>query len=912
MAKFHTITNPIITAILDEMIKNDEDARKINAYPEDERPIFMPFHIDTQGYSKRHYAYRFAFSHYYKQNGDMVPDPDMVVFYWPATGGLAATTFQDYRSYQDVLDHSITGGIADPETQRELTEFLEIWLNNVVEQQNLRKGGSPEPMPTTTLDDTTTTRHITEGTRTATTLSLADFIEKFKDPIAENIHRRFTPVYDITSDMSAEDAAIAQLQTRSQELGKPLFTAQEHIAKAAKTLLADKGGKCLFVIGEMGSGKSSISNAIAHIMGATATTNLIVCPPHLTQKWEREIRETFPKSTRLQVFQIRSIRDFEAAKTEATLYDKTFFILSREKSKLSYYWKPDYITKTKPVTVEATREDGDGNIVKYKTVEYHKLAHCPVCHTMIIDPRTGTVQEAKQLAARRQFCQHEYTETVQAPDNSFEEVTRKCGTPFFTADREGPRRYALADYIAKRNKNYFDLLIIDEVHEGKAKGSANGQAYGTLAGACRKTISLTGTIFGGKSSSLFYLLYRFSAGFKKQYKYTEEHEFVKKYGIQWTINKETEIQSDGRSSRRKTSPARIEEKPGISPEIILHLIDKAVFINLQDIDNALPSYTETPIECRMLPAQGMQYALLEKQMKADLAKALAKNDKRMLSKYLQVTLTYPDLPEDPETTYPKEQSLIDTVKAERSQGRRVLVYATHTDQRDITPRLRQVLEREGLTVAVMKATVKAEKREAWIRAAVAEGIDCLICNPALVKTGLDLIDFPTIYYYEIDFNIYTMRQSSRRSWRIGQTQPVRVYFACYAKTMQQRALTLVAKKLKAAEMIDGELTDDGLSGYKDEGSLLVDLAKSMLDDIKTDNNTLEGLFQGKAAQAQDMTGFIGYDAPRKVIPSPQTPSPRPQPANDLWMTMYAEKIAAKAPKRAVRAAAPAEPTLSLF
>ena len=40
-----------------------------------------------------------------------------------------------------------------------------------------------------------------------------------------------------------------------------------------------------------------------------------------------------------------------------------------------------------------------------------------------------------------------------------------------------------------------------------------------------------------------------------------------------------------------------------------------------------------------------------------------------------------------------------------------------------------------------------------------------------------------------------MRQASHRSWRIGQTRPVRVVFMSYRGTLQPDALKLVAKKL---------------------------------------------------------------------------------------------------------------------
>ena len=64
----------------------------------------------------------------------------------------------------------------------------------------------------------------------------------------------------------------------------------------------------------------------------------------------------------------------------------------------------------------------------------------------------------------------------------------------------------------------------------------------------------------------------------------------------------------------------------------------------------------------------------------------------------------------------------------------------------------------------MKAdAVEPQRREAWVAEQVEKGLDVLICHPRLVQTGLDLIDFPTICWYETDYSVYTMRQASRRS-----------------------------------------------------------------------------------------------------------------------------------------------------
>ena len=159
--------------------------------------------------------------------------------------------------------------------------------------------------------------------------------------------------------------------------------------------------------------------------------------------------------------------------------------------------------------------------------------------------------------------------------------------------------------------------------------------------------------------------------------------------------------------------------------------------------------------------------------------------------------------------HPKEKALIDMVAAERMEGRRVLVYATHTGTRDITGRMDDMLTRHGFRVAVMKSeAVAPERRKAWVADEchpVKQGIDVLICHPRLVQTGLDLIDFPTLIWYETDYSVYVMRQTSRRSWRIGQTRPVKVVSMSYRNTLQADALKLVAKKLQSSLAVEGEL-----------------------------------------------------------------------------------------------------------
>jgi len=77
-------------------------------------------------------------------------------------------------------------------------------------------------------------------------------------------------------------------------------------------------------------------------------------------------------------------------------------------------------------------------------------------------------------------------------------------------------------------------------------------------------------------------------------------------------------------------------------------------------------------------------------------------------------------------------------------GRKMLAYTVYSRTRHAMARLKRILEQAGLKVAVLRATVETPKREDWILDQVDRGIDVLITNPDLVKTGLDLLDFPTI------------------------------------------------------------------------------------------------------------------------------------------------------------------------
>jgi SNF2 family DNA or RNA helicase len=279
-----------------------------------------------------------------------------------------------------------------------------------------------------------------------------------------------------------------------------------------------------------------------------------------------------------------------------------------------------------------------------------------------------------------------------------------------------------------------------------------------------------------------------------------------------------------------------------------------VFLNLEDIALDLPELTEEVAPVEMDGDLADAYHELEHKVGSAMREMLVKGSRKLLGTYLNSLLCYPDRPFQNEPIfypgtdriiaqpaampenriYGKEQHLLSIVRQELSQGRRCFVYCVYTNTRDITARLKDILTRNGIQAEILRSKVKPELREEWLREKVEQDVQVIIGNPILVQTGLDLLDFPTIIFYQTGYSIFTLRQASRRSWRIGQDLPVRVHYLHYSGTMQERALELVGKKLSASLAIEGKLTDDGLASLSAGDDMTLMLAKALIEGAKID------------------------------------------------------------------------------
>ncbi|MGI8915728.1 MAG: hypothetical protein ACR2JY_18410, partial [Chloroflexota bacterium] len=659
--------------------------------------------------------------------------------------------------------------------------------------------------------------------------SLATFIEARQAAIVAAVRQTYPPRYDaLVRDACGLDTAA---------LLRPPLGAQADAIRAL--VLALREGPSAQLVAEMGSGKTLMACAAAHLGGFRRT--LVVCPPHLVDKWRREVLATVPGA---KAAVVRTVGDLERARR---LTPPSYVVLSREQAKLGARWR---------AAASERPWRGDDLILR-------RLA-CPACGVLLADEQ-GVPLTPANLAAKKRRC-------------------LSCREPLWQVDNRGPRRVALAEYVRDRLRGHFDLLVVDECHEMKARGSAQGVAAATLAEVCGKTLTLSGTLFGGYASSLFHLLWRFSPPVRAEFGYGEEQQWVQRYGIVERVSKRDPdaYGEDGRQSRRRGYLVRTVEKPGVAPGVLAHLLGNTVFLRLGDVARELPPYSERVVRVPLdrdhddgpdAPSQANAYRRLADDLRRAVMGALAGGSKRLLGAYLQALLAYPDGCTREETVldpasaeviahapalpthrrYPKERLLVELLRRERQRGRRTLVFVTHTETRDLTPRLVEIIAESGLRAAVLKAnTVAPAAREGWVEARVQEGIDTLICHPRLVQTGLDLLAFPSIVWLQPDYSVYTLRQASRRSWRIGSRFPVEVSFLVYDGTLQAEALALVAAKLRAALLIEGELPDDGLGELAGAGEdVFLALARRLAGQEESNGASLEALFTEARATEQD-------------------------------------------------------------
>ena len=672
--------------------------------------------------------------------------------------------------------------------------------------------------------------------------TIYSYLRQHAAELGARILENFPPLQSVTDEIPSEMGTL---------LRKPLPAQAIAIAGLAKYLKTARSAR---IVAECGTGKTFMSLGLAYIM--RARTILVMCPSHIAKKWAREALKTIPQVRTFLIEDMRNGGDpkqphgvcevrlrggrvvYEGMKTslpelrklgrsgwERRCPQPSVFIIPKDKGKLSYFWRHAFIVaKSGPELGGAVNPDSG---VAIENGDGEKLTRLDFDESKI----------------------HEQFERVQGGT--------KLYSALWQADRSKIQRMAPVLYVGRYMKGWFDLAIADELHQ-LAGDTAQGNALGVLARAGRRLVALTGTLMGGYADDLFNVFYRMEPAVMARdgfvYGGEGRRDFQQQYGVLETIEKVRD--DDNACSRASKKTVQVVKKPGASPVLFgKFLMPTTVFLGLSDIAKNLPTYTESVLSCNMEEPLSSAYVDLEKALKSAMTEH--RGNKSLMSVLLNTLLLYPDHPYgfeeiwarafdpakkeyyrflvarprnlDQNEVYAKEAALIDDIREELRVGRRCQVYATYTGEKDVNGRLERILSAAGFRVAVLRASVPTHKREEWYDCQLESGVEVVVCHPKLVETGLDLLAFPTLHFYQTGYSLHTLRQASRRSWRIGQKYPVRVKFLTYKGTMQEICLRLMGRKMLVALMMEGKFSGEGLQSLDADEDLMSAMARELVE-----------------------------------------------------------------------------------
>ncbi len=782
-------------------------------------------------------------------------------------------------------------------------EQFDVWAlhlsqgeQNIIDVVNdgLKYGHITIPNSQNTINDENTnddTNSIPAKDDFANIQSVTGYLNKFGIMIAERIKSQFQPLFDPAAEKLSPEIFMVNDNIK-KNTGYSLYDAQLAVAEAHKRCLNQS--KSTLCIAECGSGKTKIGLTALHAYQQQTNGNkqhnhkkhfnIVLCPSHMVKKWIREIEESLPNTFAVSV---SSITEINSAYEAYLRDDKTcYIIISKEKARDGYMKRPAVMWNkrhrgficpscNKIITMDLINEGSQYKVTadqlffRKETKDNHKCEHCDsLLWTVLVPEKQSKWIKLGDYGFVHRYIAYEHLERVKKNAMLYDKVETIVNNPNEIYINTGAyRRFPLSTYIKYKMKGKIDGLIIDEIHNYN-NNSGQGDAMGELFQASKKVIGMTATLINGYSSGIFHLLYRISPELmlRDGKSYYKSSEFNREYGVTESV---FEIKEADYNSNRRTSKKKVRERqlPGVSSLVYSRfLMDSAAFLSLSDMGKNLPEYEEIPVQLSMTTEVQNEYERIENQFKDILRndKAIAK---KILSSYMGLLTVYPNQPyNQPEVKHPitgdpivipkdtscfeelseKDLHLLDIVQSKTAKGEKVLVY-TSWIRIDTQDKLMKLFEENGYCAAVLNSTVAPNKREEWVEKQVQNGLQVLITNPSLVETGLDLNDFTTIYYYNISYNLFTLRQSSRRSWRINQKSPrIEVYFAYYEGTMQHRAIKLMASKLAVAGIIEGNFTDEGLAAMSDCADMTTALARELTMGIKNDVEDLSAVFRKMA------------------------------------------------------------------
>lgn len=646
------------------------------------------------------------------------------------------------------------------------------------------------------------------------------------------------------------------------------FPVQAELIQGTVNALTNKNEplNAVFCGGDMGTGKSITALGVINVLyqkekekGKKGYKVLIAAPGITIPKWQhKEIKETLPWA---------KVRVLKNHKDAVKLY---------EEAKAGY--EPDGLEIVLVGTDRAKLGPDPWCTAVWKRVQGEKYYawHCPDCGKALIDP-DGDPEEGDCLAGWDVLATGDRPEIRGRKDSNGIPVDhvfpgwrkrsklKKCTSCNAVLWRPAVKkrgetknkpRWYISRILAKMGP-WFDIFVQDEVHQTKAQDSGRGDAFAQLVKAAKKILMLTGTLVNGKSTSIKEILWRTDPGELLKNGFNRNTGMVQWAGRYGVLKKVTTVSEtdNGITVRKKKTKLQPTEEPGIAPQMTTeYLLHKTAFMELADLGLPLVEKNEIPVFIDMDKDHALEYKAFHKALHEHCRKSAMRGGKGAWSKFLPAVLNYadrPDMggyvefnngdiitaPEFDEGYYnAKERWLVKTVQKELSESRGVVIYNKYTASYGLNERIQKVLMDHNIDAKILKSNTSPEERVNWLSEREKEGCRVIICNMRLVEVGLDLLPWPTLIFYQLDYDINIVRQAGARSWRIGQQRECRVYYPILNETQQVAQFKNIMSKRAHALMVEGRLDRSELAKFgKDEhNSMAADLANCLSNSGLTD------------------------------------------------------------------------------
>src|SRR5699024_6038971 len=394
--------------------------------------------------------------------------------------------------------------------------------------------------------------------------------------------------------------------------------------------------------------------------------------------------------------------------------------------------------------------------------------------------------------------------------------------------------------------------------------SCRGLSFHKLLKSTRKNLFLTATLTNGEATSIQSTLWRsdpkslIDDGFSHL---SSDIAWAKRYGVLEQVTTQKDSGVIGATTNRRNERVLLKTKPGISPRLTTkHLLHKSIFLDLGELNLPLVKKEEIPVIIPLKDKHKECYKKFESELFHNAQSLQKEIGQGAWARYNPATLNYADqphieqninftnregdllenvssvkFPEEFKTA--KEEALIDIVKKNISEGRGCIIYNHFTGQYKQNERLQEILLKEGIDSEILDTNVSSAKRFDWLERQKKLGTKVLIMNMSLVQVGLDLLEWSSIIYYQLNDDINTLRQAGGRNWRIGQNRNCRIYYLVNEETQQMRQFERLMSRRIEALLVEGRCSrsDDLVKFAKStESKLARDLSLNLESTQLTD------------------------------------------------------------------------------